>query len=235
MKSKFMGIQIVIYISFLILDITSHYHLASNLLKLSAIGLCLIWLSINHLSVKKRGESEPIINNYKWMLIILCFTFASDIFLLFTSKYTIGLATFIIVQLLYASRIRDVKMTKGLILGLMSFLTAILLYQVSRQYLAPYSTDYLMILEVVVYALLFASNLLKYGKLRKVSIQNNWMFIGLCLYAICDIQVAIYNLPPSVMIPSKLTEVAAIGMWLFYLPGQVILTLSATKPSYFKR
>jgi len=50
------------------------------------------------------------------------------------------------------------------------------------------------------------------------------MFRGLALYLCCDLWVGIYNLPQ--LFPPALYAAASVCMWLFYLPGQVLLVLS---------
>ena len=228
MKAKFLFIQLCFYIVFLILDISTYHVKLSSTIKLLSIGLCLIWLILNFISAKKRGESKSLIHSYKWMAIIMTFTFTSDIFLLFTSKYTVGIATFILVQLFYAFRLRNVKLKNALGLVFMCSAFLVLMILMSFKFGSSFSDNF-MLVEVIVYALLFLSNLFLYGKRSKENMQYRWMFIGLCLYAVCDLQVAIYNMPSSFTVPSLLTEISAVGMWLFYLPGQVILTLSADK------
>jgi len=47
---------------------------------------------------------------------------------------------------------------------------------------------------------------------------------GLALYLCCDVWVGIYNYPQ--LFPPALHAAAEVCMWLFYLPGQVLLVLS---------
>ena len=48
--------------------------------------------------------------------------------------------------------------------------------------------------------------------------------LGLTLFAGCDICVGLFNVLPAA---SPLYFPASIGMWLFYLPSQVLIALSA--------
>lgn len=48
--------------------------------------------------------------------------------------------------------------------------------------------------------------------------------MGLCLFFCCDVCVGIFQ--SGWLFPEWLCEFAAVGMWLFYLPGQVLITLS---------
>ena len=44
------------------------------------------------------------------------------------------------------------------------------------------------------------------------------------LYLMCDMLVAVSQFPS--LFPAPLSSVAQVGMWLFYLPGQVLIVLS---------
>ena len=48
--------------------------------------------------------------------------------------------------------------------------------------------------------------------------------LGLLLYLMCDMLVAVSQFPS--LFPPPLSSVAQVGMWLFYLPGQVLIVLS---------
>ena len=49
--------------------------------------------------------------------------------------------------------------------------------------------------------------------------------LGLTLFLCCDICVGVFNSPG--IAPGWLEHFSGIGMWLFYLPGQVLIALSA--------
>ncbi len=50
---------------------------------------------------------------------------------------------------------------------------------------------------------------------------------GLWLFLLCDVCVGVHNQPE--LFPGWLAAFAQVGMWLFYLPGQVLLVLSGRK------
>ena len=50
---------------------------------------------------------------------------------------------------------------------------------------------------------------------------------GLWLFLLCDVCVGVHNQPE--LFPEWLAAFAQVGMWLFYLPGQVLLVLSGRK------
>lgn len=52
---------------------------------------------------------------------------------------------------------------------------------------------------------------------------------GLCLFLCCDLCVAAYQFPGS--LPDAVFQAARVGMWLFYLPGQVLIALSGLPES----
>ena len=231
MKTIFVVVQLFLYIVFIILDLRSGYTFVSSSLKLLTIGLCLMWLIGNLIFETKHSDNKGSILKFKWMTTILSFTFVSDIFLLFTKHYTVGIATFIMVQILYACMVRKVKLKRALVIVLLVSVFGVIIFIFSKTN-TVFTESFLMGFEVLTYAILFISNLIVYGSRSRLSDRNKWLFIGLCLYAICDLQVAIYNLPPNSVIPSSVIQFVAIGMWLFYLPGQVLLTLSANKKGY---
>lgn len=59
------------------------------------------------------------------------------------------------------------------------------------------------------------------------------LFWGLALYLCCDICVGAYNFPQ--LFPAVPELVLYVGMWLFYLPGQVLLVLSGLPDGMIKR
>ena len=48
--------------------------------------------------------------------------------------------------------------------------------------------------------------------------------LGLALFVGCDVCVGLFNALPA---PSPLYSAASVGMWLFYLPSQALIALSA--------
>ena len=55
--------------------------------------------------------------------------------------------------------------------------------------------------------------------------------LGLVLFLCCDICVGVYNLPG--LLPEGFYAFARVGMWMFYLPAQVLITLSALPGAWF--
>lgn len=57
--------------------------------------------------------------------------------------------------------------------------------------------------------------------------------LGLVLFFCCDLCVGVHNAPG--LFPAGLTAFARVGMWLFYLPAQVLITLSGLPEEFFGR
>ena len=62
---------------------------------------------------------------------------------------------------------------------------------------------------------------------QSLSIKNALFSAGLILFLCCDICVGVHNVPE--LFSAGLRSFADIGMWLFYLPAQVLITLSGRK------
>lgn len=98
----------------------------------------------------------------------------------------------------------------------------------------PERFNYALMLALgVFYALLFTWNIVSIMIKRSNDDYDRRLFaVGLILYALCDINVAIYNFPSffdSNVFLSRIYASSGLAMWLFYLPGQVALTLSVRR------
>ena len=62
---------------------------------------------------------------------------------------------------------------------------------------------------------------------QAVPLRSPLFSVGLWLFLLCDVCVGIRNQPE--LFPGWLAAFAQVGMWLFYLPGQVLLVLSGRK------
>ena len=152
-------------------------------------------------------------------------TLAADFFLLVLDRwYGAGVACFCIVQGLYLARIRRAggwplwpelalrTLAAAALLGLaaglgaMNGLTALALCYFSQ--LACNAAAALLL-----------------GRRGRV------LAAGLLLFVGCDLCVGAMNLSPALaaLLPAPLFSFARVGMWLFYLPSQALITLTAGK------
>ncbi|OJV66530.1 MAG: hypothetical protein BGO41_03660 [Clostridiales bacterium 38-18] len=212
----FIALQSLMYICFLILDLTGKAIAVSNHLKLATIALCFSFAIVQMTRLKHKVALIQA--------LILLFTFVSDYFLLMTDAFSIGITTFIIVQIGYGSLLKLAK-SEGVNYKAIFIVTIVLILTVFL--MVTNQTEGLSLL----YAILFIRNLARAYNYKNHGDYSKWLFIGLSLYAVCDVQVALFNLESIKQLFPSIYVIASMGMWAFYLPGQVILTLS---PCFYK-
>ena len=147
----------------------------------------------------------------------LACTALADLFLLVLNRYyPLGVAIFLVVQTLYLLRLRRDGSDSAL--WLRAGLALILA-------LAVYGLGLLSPLNLLV--CLYFSQLLSNTCLAwTVKGRSQRLFaLGLTLFVGCDVCVGLFNL--SGLVPDALYHFARVGMWLFYLPSQVLIALSA--------
>lgn len=162
------------------------------------------------------------------MLAALFFTAVSDLFILVLGKYyEIGLVTFIIVQSLYlyrlySDRLKKIYITLSVRLGVMVAL--IITFAVLNML-------NLLIAECAIYITMLSANVVDAFIICKKSVNNSLFAIGLILFLGCDICVGLHNFGTvlNVALPIWLTKTVAVAMWAFYLPSQVLITLSVNR------
>ena len=163
--------------------------------------------------------------NVRWLTrAALAFTLLADLFLLVLGRwYPVGVACFCVVQLLYLTRIAGLRPEKlPLRLALRGLLTAAALLAVRQ----------LGALDGLTALSLFYFSQLVCNALESLSLGASCrgFALGLFLFVGCDLCVGLQNL--SAWFPAAggpLVEFARIGMWLFYLPSQVLISLSVER------
>lgn len=222
----FVLLECFIYIAFTILDIgfgDPSLMRFSVALKLLSIAICVVFLS-------RLAFANPENSDARLMVLVMGFTLASDIILLLTRQFTVGLILFVIVQSLYSIRIQK-RFIVGWAFIKGAFFIICLLFFMQRM---PERLNYALMLALgAFYALLFLWNILAITIRKSNNDYDRRLFlVGLVLYALCDINVAIYNFPSffeSNALMSRIYAFSGLAMWLFYLPGQVALTLSVRR------
>ena len=142
----------------------------------------------------------------------LCLTAAADVFLLVLDQwYGIGIFLFFIVQLLYSVHLRSKTILRfQIVLITASFIITLLTKQIEL-FAIGYITVFLLNL---IHAASYAAQL----KGR----QSALFFLGLLLFFCCDLCVGYYNIGSG-----SVWAFARVAMWGFYLPGQILILLSA--------
>lgn len=200
---------IVLYIAFLSLDIFSiPRSIHSRYLKYASIVLCLMLASSFALQSRNKRDSN-------YVVLALIFTMMADTFLLFTHHQITGVFFFCLVQLIYLKRYNSRFFKVGICFSVIAAIVHLLL---------PFQPLYVI---AGLYALLIGSCFLStfHTKLPKFNLYS--ARIGMFLFILCDIHVALYN---QLSTSFSYYRFVTVAMWLFYLPSQFLLAMSASYP-----
>ena len=218
-----------LWLVFLFLDLTRMAD--STWVKFAAICLCAATAFTGYRS--RDGQLTAL---------CLCFTVGADWFLLVRDDhYTLGVCLFIIVQLLYAYRLYLLRGSRpcpwGLTIRLLvpvagvfacAGLTLWLFHSLASGGASPLLSavlaaagSFAAVLLPLIYFSSLCVNCLEAFTLGKPLRRFAW---GLLLFVCCDICVGLWNV--SLFLPAPLAEFSRVGMWLFYLPSQVLIVLS---------
>lgn len=150
-----------------------------------------------------------------------CFTVAADWFLLVLNKnYLVGFLLFMIVQFCYLVRLGRLKSTclgfssrdERFFRRLQTIRWALPLpLALLTMAIAPSLPD--------LWVVLFYFCTLVLNTVTAFALKKRTFSIGLLLFVCCDVCVGLYNL-------GLFTGFTRVGMWLFYLPSQVLIVLS---------
>ena len=204
LRAAFLSAEGVIYALFLALDLTGRGG-QSVPLKYAGILLCLAF---------------SLLGADRLVPLALALTAGADWFLLVRNDhYALGVALFLCVQGVYFVRLRRAgapaayPLRSGLALGAG---LAVCAAGMAVGQAAPLN----------LLAALYFSQLLSNTVLAWRLKGRRWrrFALGLTLFAGCDVCVGLFNALPAA---SPLYPAASVGMWLFYLPSQVLIALSA--------
>ena len=200
----FLAAEGVLYAAFLTLDLTGRGESAVPV-KYGGVLLCLLFA----LACAPRGGDRLVPP-------ALALTAGADWFLLVRNdRYAVGIALFLCVQTVYYLRLRRggaspaYPLRAGLALAAGLGLYALRL------------ASPLNLLAGLYFSQLLSNTLLAWTKKGR-----RWRVFsaGLTLFAGCDLCVGLFNTLPA---SSPLYPAVSVGMWLFYLPSQVLIALSA--------
>lgn len=204
LTAGFLLLEGVLYAAFLALDLTGQGSLTIPI-KYAGILLC---LAFTLLSALRGGD--------RLVPAALALTAGADWFLLVRNDhYAVGIVLFLCVQTVYYLRLRRKGAEDGY--WLRSGLTLC-------AGLGLYALGMAQPLNLL--AGLYFSQLLSNAMLAwTLPTQSGRRFaLGLTLFVGCDICVGLFNALPSTY---PLYPAVSVGMWLFYLPSQVLIALSA--------
>ena len=205
----FLTVEAILYAAFLVWDVTIGGR-GSNPIKFAGILLCLVYaLYLGHLGGSRLVPAA------------LALTALADVFLLLLdADYALGILLFCAVQGLYFVRIvrSGGRSLWGLRLGL--FLLSLVVLNLLG-----------LLIPLNILALFYFTNFFC-NALASLSCSGRSMrlfSIGLWLFLCCDLCVGLFQNPD--LISPEVGEFVRIGMWLFYLPAQVLIALSGANHS----
>jgi hypothetical protein len=227
-KKIFIKIELIIYILFMYLDIFQpSLYIISTYLKFVSIIICALYVILSF-----RFKARNI---DRWLLLLaILFTLVSDWFILIRDNYNYGLITFIIVQHLYFIRIhrQNKNITVSFIISKLFANIVIVGCIISILVFNQVVVDSLILLSMF-YFTTFIMNVL-YGiyYFQKRKEASFLLFlVGIFLFLLCDINVGIFNFTSYVIIDGNwftaIEKFSEVGMWMFYLPSQVLISLSS--------
>lgn len=199
----FICVQTAIYIAFTAADLLSAS--GSTPLKFSGMLLCLAFSA--YLSASG-GE--------KTVTLAIGFSVLADVLLLLLERYyAAGIGLFCIAQAMYFLRIYRANGHRAAVPArIITFLAAVCVLTALK------TASPLNILAVFYFTFFMCNTVQSFG------VKNRLFSIGLCLFICCDVCVGLHSLPLTGMVHA----LTGMGMWTFYLPSQVLITLSGRKP-----
>ena len=205
LTAAFLALEGVVYAAFLVLDLTGRGGPAVPI-KYGGILLC---LGFGVLCALRGGD--------RTVPIALALTACADWFLLVRGDcYPLGIALFLGVQTVYFVRLRLAGTGSGYALR-----PALALGAGAAVYAAGMASP-VNLLAALYFSQLLSNTVLAWT-LRED--RRRLFALGLTLFVGCDICVGLFNALPA---SSPAYAAASVGMWLFYLPSQVLIVLSDT-------
>jgi hypothetical protein len=201
----FLCIEAIVYLSFLTLDLTGKSG-PDTALKYAGVLLCLAF------SVWQAARGGDRLVPPALALTAL----ADSLLLVADSHYALGVVIFLGAQSVYLVRLR--LATGQSWLPLRAGLPLVMA-------LALYGLNMATALNLLA-GLYFSQLLINTVLAWTLSGRRGRLFaFGLTLFVCCDLCVGAFNSPG--LVPDQFYAFAAVGMWLFYLPSQVLIALSA--------
>lgn len=237
-KSKFIKslliILVVFYAIFMYMDLFKlQVFRYSNILKF--ISMILIF-TISLIAGRNALGDKDILLLRTGLLI----TLIADVFLLLlNSNYILGIGLFSIVQIIYSIRYKPEGAKTIIRNSSILALVLLLAYILINKFLLK--INFLLLIGLY-YGICLLSSTSKaiqaYKNKSYPKINSKFIVWGMILFLFCDINVALYNLIKSSAMfnfsTRLLYNISFISMWLFYLPSQVLLSLSGYSSDFLK-
>ena len=209
----------VLYVSFFYMDISDvKFSISPDLIKYASIVLC-FFMSLFY------GDDVLSKRDIFLLRAGLFLTVIADLFLLVFQYFTLGVSVFSVVQIIYSIRYDAGSVYSILRNYLIIFLCIIASYLIVNFYIIKIEFLYAIAL---FYAFGLVINVVKAIKASKNGLfpsPNKYMIVlGMILFLLCDINVGLFN-----TIAQQFSNTSYVLIWFFYLPSQVLLSLSGWK------
>ncbi|NLK28252.1 MAG: hypothetical protein GX306_07910 [Clostridiales bacterium] len=240
LRKFFITIQMILYLTFLIIDLIGGSSLLSSGVKYTIVLLCFFYTLLI-----EEGRTKKILFCYRTALL---FTVIADFFLLLLDyHYLYGILSFLVVQQIYGIKLDETQALnqsnskfKGKDL---SFISLLPLLRFGGQLLLTLAVclvlysfkipiDSLLVTSSF-YFINIVTNVIRaiHLSLKNPSSWNDRIFaIGMILFLLCDINVGLYNLSGFITLTeafyNMVVSISSILMWAFYAPSQVMIVLS---------
>lgn len=221
----FIFIETTIWISIIFFNLP----IPSGVMHYLSIVLCFVYLLLL-MPYKKKEEQLA--------LLAMTFTLIADFFLTLLGaeglKQILGTVFFVGTQVFLMLRIKEMNERKGI----QSFLPYFILWGVLMIMIAGVllqQLDILLFFSISYYTMLLMNMVLSW-----VYVKKNVLFaFGMLFFVFCDTLVGLSMSGPYFEIVQgtvlySLTHAPINLIWFFYLPSQVLISLSITKVFYFK-
>jgi len=155
--------------------------------------------------------------------VCLFFAVIADFFLLYTEFFLVGIMIFWGAHICAIRRYRIKLFFPSLIIAVVCG-TMCLILAGKGDFAVAGTGDFAVNAASFIYGLFISLATVSTFFYRQEKINNICSRLGMCLFVACDINVALFNILPH---DAFAFSVAARLMWTFYLPAQMLLSLSA--------
>ncbi|ABS42424.1 hypothetical protein [Clostridium botulinum] len=228
------GLNLIIYLFILNMDflkIKTLYKYSTNIKFISIVICFIITLFI--------GENIYDKKDLSILRLALFFTVLADFNMLILEKFKLGILFFIIVQSLYIIRHGRFKDVNGKVRFKYKDIYLFVFYSfvfIILKRLNLFSKESTLLSMAFIYALLLIHSLIRaYGTFNNNFFEKKTckiISIGITLFFLCDLNVAFSNISfylLSIKHVENLENVFLPLIWFFYLPSQILLSLSGEK------
>lgn len=211
----------ILYIGFMYIDIYDIESIISSdrLKYLSMLLVLMISFFI--------GDDALNVKDLKLLQTGLFITLIADLFLLILGRhYIFGILLFSVVQIIYSSRYGFTNLKINIRNFIVIFSSLFIVYLVVDKLI--FKLDFIWGMGLF-YGICLLNSVIKAAKAYRDRLfpkpNGHMILIGMVLFLLCDINVALYN----ILNEGLFYNISSISMWLFYLPSQVLLSLSGYK------